>query len=276
MPIFHEDQMTRYLRITGDLAQVVDEQIVSQSRTTDMLPLLSAPTPLRIAGLPSGIHSIYSDGAENRTHLIVQQNPNTRRIRYNRSDFVLAFPYLYWIFETQRTNNTTDGSLFLTDWRLFMSQTPLTTDDQVIKALPLHNISSDGRICFGSAAADPGATIGQHLNLLINNFWNSTFNDDIQPRGMPYNDYAAWQAASEEDPNCWQTWDWDPNGRYATTLNDLIPEAHSRLDPVEHQNVIPEVPLGATWGRFNEWFTALPEEARLRLQEATRERQATA
>jgi hypothetical protein len=139
--------------------------------------------------------------------------------------------------------------------------------------MPLHNISSDGRICIGSAAADPGASVGQHIDRLISNFWNSTFNDDIQPHGMPYGDYAEWQAETEINANCWQQWDWLPTAPYATTLNQFIDQPHSRLDPVSNQNAIPDVPMGATWGRFNEWFNDLPEEARLRLIEATRERE---
>ena len=253
--------MSQFLRVTGNLTELVEERILHSAPTDQVIPFLATPIDFQMLALPNGTRHVSSTGDGTITNLIVEQQPTVRTITINdhsttgRSQHRIAIPWTYFVFTATRPEATAVGANpTLSGWHVFCAPQRVNRLDDPIYALPTNNVYRDGNICFGTAATDPGQNIGEHIDGLVTAFWNSNFNQDVRPT-LPFGSYEAWATHTAEDPNCWQQWDWTTVSE-AYELQRLFSIEPNRTTRIETTNGIPDLPMQATWGRVLQWVNS--------------------
>jgi hypothetical protein len=258
---------TTYFRVTNGVTEMVQETILHTAPTDALIPLLSAPIDSFLLNMPNGLRHVRSTGNGEAIYIVIEQMPAVRTITFPPNNtHRIGIPWVYFIFTATRPARGNESSpLALSDWRVFCAPNRIQTLADTMYALPTNNVSRDGRICFGSAAAEPGANIGEHLDSCVTQFWNSNFNQDIRPN-IPHGTYDEWARLTETNPNIWQTWTWDANISPPITLAQALEASSDRVTAIDVVNGIPNIPMRPTWGRVNEWVNNdLTTEQRLRL-----------
>jgi hypothetical protein len=280
--------MTQVIEIEGGLVRLVERTINYSVPMKDWLERIEKRNPITTPTLPVGTRALFWDPRDlSRQHFVVliEQQPQIINMDYQGEQRRLSIPYSRFFFYASTNDPTNNTAWSLNNYRVFWSnqQYNSPTDTDMIAAL-LPNVYHDGRICFGSTGANANQTLAQRLNQTVNEFYVSRFNDDLtirRPNGA--RTYREWMRMTENDPTGWMNWrEWDVNAGYGGVYSyDILmseigldrPDA--RFEPMLAADPIPDVPIGATFGRLNEWLEALPQAGRARLFEAvTRNQQA--
>jgi hypothetical protein len=202
--------MTQFYRIDGNLAQLIEERVIHSAPTDQLLPLLSRDRDTFLTNMPNGIRHVFYGGDNETLAIVIEQQPTTRTIHLNDWNQTrrhrIAIPWIYFVFTAVKIPGPR-GSFRLEDWRVYCSPERVTRYDQSLYALPVNNVYDNGGICFGTAAAPPGANLGEHIDNLVSAFWNSQFNMDVRPR-LPYDSYETWDQATQDNQLAWMNWDW--------------------------------------------------------------------
>lgn len=284
---------TRTIRIQGDLVSLVDETVVRSIALNDWLPNIERRAPIFTPVLPTGLRGMNWDPTDlsNQTlSVLIEVPPQVMSMTYDRRDgtrtrpgievhrLSIPFTRFAFIFTTAdpRSHNWVPS-----DYRVYWARSRYSNPslaDMTPALLP--NVYADGRICFGTTAADANQSLADRIDSTVNGFFTSTFNSDLTiryPNG--WRNWTAWEQMSTASPNDWTTWpDLDPRGGIRSfysweALNGSFSNhTANRLDPVIANDGIPELPLGATFGRTHEWLNGLTPEQRARLAAVMAER----
>jgi hypothetical protein len=134
----------------------------------------SAKAPLCTGtnALPNGTRFLFQRGEEEV--YVIEQSPQVHTTSFNRPSenrtYSLAFPFIVFFIGIKNKNVHTV--------RVFFRNKPLETlqDQLLCPALP--NIHEDFRVCF--PRPQKKGVPSQLVEEVINNFWGSTFNSDLQ------------------------------------------------------------------------------------------------
>lgn len=268
----------RYYRVRKGITDMVEETIVRSAPTAQFAELLSTPRDNNVMFLPANTRHMFAEGQSGKIAFVIELPPMVRTLSWAggggqpRKQYTLALPWVYFIFAAQRTDpNNINSPLGMNGWGVFCAPNRVMTVTDPLKALPVNNVYEDGRICIGTAAAPPGQNIGQHIDNLITAFWNSDFNYDVWPSLPQHIDYDKWQKDSETDPMCWTKWPWTDNARWNLqnrTMLEAAQIAGDRTTLAIAPDPIPDLPMGATFGRVEEWLAGLQQQQRERLTTA--------
>ncbi len=176
-------QERKFLRIEGDIAEIVNETIVKQvpvselqQQLLDMLP--KAGTEIATPALPVGTRFFVRKGGYE--YYVVEQHPR-KRVMVTGGDATpgyfatkrtspFAMPYVEFVIQVpEGATNVTPG------FRVFFSDKPLRTMDDPLLIAPLPNLDDRGTICVGSTPPAQGETTALAIEEVIANFWGSTF-----------------------------------------------------------------------------------------------------
>jgi hypothetical protein len=269
--------MTRQIVIQGSLVTEQEIQTVRTVSLEDFLPRIERKTPMHLPQLPkpSAFHWGLTSGGVGTLILLIEVDPQIIDMSmYNEETFSVSIPYSRFLFSLQNRDPNDPLTWHMNDYRLFWAKTPYRDPDLAdMQAAMLPNIYGDGRICFGSTAPDANTDLATRLNTIVNSFYMSHFNHDLQiryPNGWRSN--TAWVRMTENDPTAWTEWsDWTMTTRdhksWTQLVTEHVGEVVTRLDPVIAADPIPPLPMGATWGRTEEWFQGLTPTQRLRLRQ---------
>ena len=186
----------------------------------------------------------------------------------------LSFPYTRFFFICKTNDPTNNLAWRLMNYKVLWANKQYADKNErdMIPAL-LPNVYDDGRICFGSTGANADQTLSDRLNQTVNEFFVSEFNSDLhirRPNGA--RTWRSWERMTVNDPTGWMQWDdWTNTTNQHYSYTDLCGRArvnHDRFEPMIAGNPIPEVPLGASFGRIREWLATLDNSQRSRMLEA--------
>lgn len=262
---------TDYYEVENGVTRLIRKTIIHQAPTNKFAELLARPRDNNILYLPAQTRHVFGNGDTGRTTFVIEQPPSVRKLTWapqarRHASYELAIPWTYFVMITAKADpDDPNSQQHMSDWSIFCAKQRIMSLDDTLTTMPVNNVNTDGRICFGTAAAEAGENIGQHIDNLVMTFWNSNFNYDITPRLPGYADYAEWEKDSKLDPVCWMKWDWNNWGAYTTKLREISGMTDDRLTPAIALDPIPELPIGPTFGRATEWLQSLSEADRTRL-----------
>ena len=274
--------MTAVIEIENGLVSRVERKVQYQVPLKDWLDKLEKRNPLNTPVLPVGTRAVYWDQvnlADQKLVVLIEQQPQVIPMTFQGTVHHLSIPYSRFFFYLSTSDPQDSMAWRMQDYRVFWAKSqyndPAATD--MIRAL-LPNVYDDGRICFGATSADMNQTLAQRLNQTVNEFYVSNFNRDLtirRPDGA--RTWRQWERMTEKDPTGWMKWsDWDPTQSNHTRFSyDLLMAATrtrtlqvARTEFMVSPDAIPEVPLGATFGRLSEWLDGLDNSQRDRLLQA--------
>lgn len=262
--------MTDTIVIENDLVKHIRTEVVSQVSLLEWMPYIEKKAVIETPVLPTGTRKIRWDptGAEQHLAILIEQEPQMVNMNFEETIFRISIPYTRFIFDLWTTDPTNNMSWTIDDYRIFWSKfkytNPLTKD---MTAALMPNVYNDGRICFGSTAADMDQSLSERLDQTVNEFWVSQFNRDLTiRRPREYSDFRAWQKASLENQSIWTKWVDLDTSQTPNAVNGYMGNSRdSRFQEMVAADPIPAVPLGATFGRITEWWAEMSTNQRNRL-----------
>lgn len=189
--------------------------------------------------LPPGTRIAKLEGAVNV--LCIEQPPQVRLIRWSDAHMGkggqyqthrLAFPYIVYLFLFFQ------GSF--EEMRVYYRTAPLQGPDDVITMPNLWNVQADPakpsacRACLRGRSLDMwGAPLAEQVRALLDHFWSTGFNTDIEgncferARGLDPRiaSLEAWEDASEADPLFPLTLNWEQIGPTVGGVMDRLAES---------------------------------------------------
>lgn len=274
--------MSEKIIIDGDLVQVVETVIQRTVSLADWLPTIERRVPVDLPVLPNNTRGVWFDTSDNSLHmmlLMIEVPPEI--IPLNKSGTVhnVMIPWTRFVFYCTNRSGLASPAWRLDDYRVFWSKNRYNAPDatDMIRAL-VPNVYSDGRICFGSTGANANQSIADRLNQTVNEFYRTTFNNDL---GIPYPNgwrgFRAWATATIKDPLGWMTWpDFEDYSNYShwswdNLIRDWSSSRVSRTADVVTADPIPPLALGASFGRTFEWLNDLTPIQRMRIRQSISE-----
>jgi hypothetical protein len=269
--------MNQIIEIENGLVRLVTRTVEHTVPLEDWMPLIEKRGIIRMPALPVGTRAVIWDPTDlqnQKMAVLIEQEPQIIGLRFFDDIHTVSLPYMRFFFNCITSDITNNIMWQLSDYRCFMAEHQYRNDEEedMIAAL-LPNIYQDGRICFGSTAPDANQTIGDRLTQIVNEFWLSGFNNDLTIR-RPNNarGWTQWERMTETDPTGWTNWrDWEPGAHGRFSFRNLASNVGmtSRSDEVIVPDAIPPLPLGASFGRVEEWIQSLNNGQRARLIQTT-------
>jgi hypothetical protein len=285
--------VTDKMVIEGSIIRHIREQVIAEAPLADMAPHLITRLPTIFPVLPSTGATRYLgfDPQSHRGLILVELQPRTHNIvvqhqplahsRYrqdaerrnadDKSVFKVALPFTYFLFafnvrETLPgilSNFTVDGA------SLWFRREPIREYTDTLIPAQVPNVDSGGGICWGSTVR-PQNSLSAHIDAMINEFFHTTFNEDLGHRTPFGTSLLEWERNSV-NPMAYYNWPMWEEEFDAITLNDLwqrnihgIPAPDvMQLNPSFVE--MPELPPEFTVLYAKEWLAALPEAARNRM-----------
>ena len=135
--------------------------------------------------------------------------------------FTLAFPYVIFILviENRQSFRVLSGEVFLRNSRM------TSINDYLLK-IPLMNISSDQKICFGDNIRVTHENTQKSVENAIMTFWSASFNTDYKYNYTAYKDtpgvntHIGWHALSKIDPMFIYQVKWIPYNNIRSILDE--------------------------------------------------------
>lgn len=289
--------MTVVYEFEGNLVRKVQRQVTEIGRVSDMLPTLMTYHPVEMGALPK--NAVYlkvvpslRNAAQVEARVIVQQPPQVREILFNESGgapetqqaYRLSMPYFnFWFNMTGSQQGAAPNQSFIwapRSWGLFWTRRPFENVDSMAAAAKMPNSWGDTRVCFGNNPITANVTMGAHIDMLINTYWSSVFNTDLDVYtpygGRVRTQFDRWVTATESNSDAWMNWDfWPSEERPIRTLIEGVAgiDAFTTPAPDSTEPLVPQVPIQRTWYAINRWVDdQLTPEQRTRLQSVLNER----
>lgn len=263
----------RQIIIENNQARIVDITESYPCSIEDLVKKLETKPDFQYGPLPEGTAFVAITDNGNRIRILIGRPPGIRQVTtdYHHLRFVstedegstrtrlrhytVSLPWLYWHFS---------GSIIGTDdisideSYMYASLQKITSMSDMIYRVPLPNLYSDARICWGSSSPDSSIRGLARLDVLVNEYFNTEFNDDLyQPVPRPFTSMTEWQAATAAEKNTWTKLNLDPMG----ILSDQFLQPHLIANP-QVTITIPPPPESFTIGRAREWMNSIPERDR--------------
>lgn len=200
-----------YIRIVGEVAEVVDERITRRVGLKNLSEILMSDVAMSSPVLPPGCRIFYSH-PNNTNIFVIEQPPTIRSVSWGMDSdpnlptpvFRLAMPYM--VFFVRVSGNT----IISHSCQLFCRKEPITKMNDALFAPPLPNvggtahqlISNSNRSCIICAGDIRIRTSEPHLMAaeFVNMFWKFGFNDDLSQN---YHSFVSLNSAVP-DVNSWQ------------------------------------------------------------------------
>lgn len=288
--------MTRRIIIEGQMVRLVEEAIVGETTLNDLRPLLATRAPTIFPVQPDHTRIAAFNPEKKKGIIIIELLPARHNLRvfydrgeigctprdYGRADdqqranFNIQLPYQYFVYTYEletRGDLNYDGQIAdftLNRGDLYWRKEPLTGITDLLIPAQIWNVRN-AQICWGYQRHDT-QTLAQRIDDMVKNF---PFTDFTAHYGSPvpngYDDYTAWEEASEGNPFVFRDWtDFDTAYGHGLTVKSLIDRAIENTDEVlladttRTFDAIPEPPPMFTIGRAIDWFENLPENLRPR------------
>lgn len=221
--------MPEIIKITGEVAQVVREEIVATVSVNELIQKMDESAPRQTPLLPPHGCRIYkAAGAKEggRQLFVIEEPAAVRTIRWlheglpARQDgsrepeiLNLAFPYMIFIVRTNA-----EGAILEHGTQLFCRKSPLDSMDAELFAPPSPNVNlpTDSynnqkghgcSVCTGEIRITAGRGAGAAAAELVAAFWRFTANNDlpenwrwVSTRNEPYKTPANWKQATIDNP----------------------------------------------------------------------------
>jgi hypothetical protein len=270
--------VTQEIRIIGDLVQLVETTVSRIVPLSDWLPLIERRMPVAFPVLPSSTRAVWWDPRGTHAQLIImlEREPHTAYITYGSKVYAIGVPWTRMIFLATNNDLQHESSWRLDDYKILWSKNRYTDpniSDMCAALLP--NVYRDGRICFGSTGVSASNSLADRLDMTLNGFYASTFNNDLSVRyPADYTSFSAWQKGTRHDANAWQNWpqlDIDQNPdcySWADISREFGQEGDARTVPIVAADPIPDFPRMPSFGHAHEWLAGLDGSARNALRRA--------
>lgn len=226
MPSSTVKQERTFLRVEGDIAEVVTETITKQVPVVELQKQLVNMMPkqqdeVTTPCLPKGTRFYVAKGGYE--YFVLEQEPRKRTMLTGgdgsapgffteQGSHVFGMPYVIFVIQVPAgATKVTPG------FRVFFSKEPLRTLDDKLLIAPLPNLDNRGTICVGSTPAAVGQHTVEAVEEVIVNFWGSTFlygGQSVYPGVFPNNkrpnlfdnwgshgggeDFAKWEAETKK------------------------------------------------------------------------------
>lgn len=251
MPTKTLAQERTFLRIEGNLAEIVTEQITKQvpvdqlqSALVDMMP--KKGTEITTPALPVGARFFVRKGGYE--YYVIEQPPQ-KRVMVTGGDTtpgwfkgkktqLYGMPYVIFVIQVpEGATQVTPG------FRVFFRTEPLNSLDDPLLIAPLPNLDDRGTICVGSTPAAQGMTTRYAIEEVIANFWGSQFRyggQSIVPNGVFEGKrpglFDNW--GSHSDGGDFKKWAEDTKksdqDTIGLTLYKWLPSKHTVRDSIEN------------------------------------------
>lgn len=264
----------RFITFEGDLVTEKEETIIRQVALNDFLPLLETRPTIYSPVLPTNTRAEFWNSSDPRSQqlaMLIEREPQIINMNFIDANYRLSVPWTRFYFFATTDNPSRNANWQLTEYRVFWAaQKYRDPNAQDMMQALIPNVYGDGRICFGSTAADANQILAERIDQTINEFYISNFNNDLTiryPNG--WRNWNAWIAMTENNPIGWADWtDWTNTTRQKYSFNDLTTNTitpEQRAERIISPNGIPPLNLGATWGAAEEWWNTLTNNQRARL-----------
>jgi hypothetical protein len=212
-------QSRTYLRIEGDLVNLVSEVVDREVALPDLLDELTSVQLQLSPRLPTGCRFWLRSGTSDRQVFVVEQPPARRTIEYHANrrhgaeptTYRLALPYV--VFAVSTIGDQIEGLC------TYFRTAPIGSLDATLFCSTLPNTNDDGIVCLGSVRVT-GTSVGERVDGLIGAFWGSRFNQDLRRHPLPFSGgFRAWASRSRRDPLAALSLRYDP---YWRTLRQVV------------------------------------------------------
>lgn len=268
---------TTRIVIENNLVTIEERSVSDAVPLADYLPLIERRNPVVMPVLPTGSRAVWwdpTDLARQKLMVLIEREPFIANISFSGGHIHrVQLPYSRFLFTASTSDPNNPLMWAINDYRVFWSNRRYSSPaqrDMIAAQLP--NVYQDGRICFGSTAAQANQTIADRLDQTVNEFFISNFNTDL---GTPFpNGWSRWNQWEEQtvsDPSAWANWtDWARPSRGAQqSFDDAISNMRQGLAGrdahVAAPDPIPALVIGASFGRTSEWLASLTNTQRARL-----------
>jgi len=269
------------LEIEGELATIKQTTIVRQMPLKDLMPHLVQKVPVTVPLLPRSavfVHWDESNPQRQVLYILAEMPPGVRTItkKMRATDsgaehrrYRLAYPWSYFWFVAVKEGTR---AFALTDYRAFHAPKKFEslTDDLFVAFVP-NVYRQNGSICFGSAGVNPNQSIADQIDWLVNNWYGTTFNSDLDGEIVfPFggSSFKPWVDATVASANCWKDFpEWTNGRRIKFTVQSLLGDANQpRVTEIRAEWAIPEITTPFTFGRAEEWLRSFRAVDRGRLK----------
>lgn len=176
-------QARSYLRIEGDIAEIVTETISKQvpldalqQQLADLMP--KKQIEMQTPALPVGSRFYASRGGYE--FFVIEHQPRKRVMVTGPDEHPgffakqqtnpFAMPYVIFVLQVQPGATTVSPAM-----RVFFSKEPLRSMDDKLLIAPLPNLDDRGTICVGNTPVGKGTNTVEAIEDVIANFWGSAF-----------------------------------------------------------------------------------------------------
>lgn len=261
--------MTQVIEIEGELVTFVEKNVTRQVTLAELLPHLENRVVVEVPSLPRSAVFVRYDESNpplKKAYFLCEIAPGIKNIIKNGRRYRLAMPWTYLWFEC-----TSDGSnsvWSIEDYRAFHAKEQYRDmNSPMVKAFN-PNLYEDGRICFGSTGAPITLPLGERIDHLVNNWYLTEFNNDLEDYfHLPHNydSFRDWVEASRENANCWMGWANWSSPDWTITVKELVDDHTTRPLVATVAGQIRPIQVPYTFGRAEEYLRTLSPEMRGRL-----------
>lgn len=279
-----EGQMVRHIRETviseAPMERLKDSLIEYRAATYPVLP--TNATRFMEFDPNSGNGVILVERPPQKHHIRVKHHENSeynidgaRRDAEGIGVWHVQLPYTYWLFPfTATRSNERIGNFTVRNTTMLFRREPYRTPEDRFHYAAVPNVDIYGGICWGGTVR-PQASFSEHIDALVNEFFITTFNEDLGHRTPFDQSLTDWENASEA-PLSWNDWDlWSESD--GVTLEDLrdrwtepgfrdVSRDLADLNPAFVS--MPAIPENFTILRAMQWLQSLPEGTRFRVEAA--------
>ena len=238
----------------------------------DFIPAVTTYMPLEMSPLPDNTKymKVQPGGSEDSvTVFIITETPPQRRdIQFNNTTYKISLPYERFWFVVSGTKTYTAGRQSVVynarNWGYMWSNQPMVNLESLATWGHLPNVYPESNVCFGMNNINAQQAFGHYVNSVINTFWSSPFNHDLSYE-WPYNSMQEWQAASNENPNVWSTW----QGIFAqmSPMSQFLSSNHFPTTlPDGPGERVPEIRPVPTFSNIQVWWENLSDDAKARFR----------
>lgn len=170
--------MAEKIIFDGNLCKVIEERVLYQCSSDDLLDQYRAKIPIKTKFMPEG--TVYYERRENlRSVFVIEFTPRPMRIKWREGEnveiFRISMPFLYWVIGCREDSNNVSyiypccSLKRIKDIKGEIFQTPLPN---------IHD-GGNGHMCTGEIKYDVSWPLTQKVDHLIKEIYASTWNQDL-------------------------------------------------------------------------------------------------
>lgn len=260
--------MGQYIKIQGDLIEVIEESVSSRSTLADLMNYLEIEKPLTFPSLPRSAVWTHWNPLIKRLFVLCEMAPGLKTVTKGATEYRISVPWSYFFFVLECNGDLTiNSSWSFYNHYLFYSKNRFTFPAQLMLIpAPISNIDGNGGICFGTTGANARQTIADRIDQNVNDFYRSSFNSDLDGRGLTIS-FREWENATKINLNCWESWShWEKQKSFEELLKTIGETPRPLLITVPDE--LSPIPVPFSFGRAEEYLRSLTPEQITRFEVA--------